>query len=59
MKEKKIKKIAQQILELEQNIRQGKNVQSAKQKIENIMSTLSFEEALELDEYIMINFLKS
>lgn len=59
MKKKTIKKLAQQIWDLEQDLRKGINVQSAQNKIEEIMSTLSFEEVLELDDYITMNFLKS
>lgn len=59
MKRKEIKKIAQRIWALEQKIRQGKNVQLAQREIEEIMSILSFEEILELDNYITINFLKT
>jgi hypothetical protein len=49
---KKIKKIAEQIVELEKNIELGKDVQSSQQKIENIILSLSFKEVLELDDYI-------
>lgn len=59
MKKKTIKKLAQQIWDLEQDLQKGINVQSAQNKIEKIMSTLSFEEVLELDDYITMNFLKS
>ena len=59
MKRKEIKKIAQRIWTLEQKIRQGKNVQLAQREIEEIMSILSFEEILELDDYITTNFLKT
>lgn len=59
MKKKTIKKLAQQIWDLEQDLQKGINVQSAQNKIEEIMSTLSFEEVLELDDYITMNFLKS
>jgi hypothetical protein len=49
---KKIKKIAEQIVELEKNIELGKDVQSSQQKIENIILSLSFEDVLKLDDYI-------
>ena len=49
---KKIKKIAEQIIELEKNIELGKDVQSSQQKIENIILSLSLKEVLELDDYI-------
>ncbi len=57
MKKKEIKKIAKQILEQEKIIADenslGNSVKSAKEKIEYIMSTLNFEELLQVDDYIM------
>ena len=47
-----IRKKALQIIELEQQIRLGKNVQSNQQKIQGIMSTLSMEDILFIDDYI-------
>lgn len=47
-----IRKKALQIVELEQQIRLGKNVQSNQQKIQGIMSTLSMEDILFIDDYI-------
>ena len=47
-----IRKKALQIVELEQQIRLGKDVQSNQQKIQGIMSTLSMEDILFIDDYI-------
>ena len=47
-----IRKKALQIVELEQQIRLGKNIQSNQQKIQGIMSTLSMEDILFIDDYI-------
>lgn len=53
---KKIKKIAKQILELENEMQLGKSVQENMQKIEEIVSSLSLGEMILLDEYIQKNF---
>ena len=50
-----IRKKALQIVELEQEILLGKNVQENKQKIQYIMSTLSIEDMFLLDDYISRN----
>ena len=49
---KRIRILSQKIYKLEQEISQGKNVKTNQEKIENIMSTLSFAEVIELDNYI-------
>ena len=49
---KDMKKISEEIVELEKNIELGKDVQSSQQKIENIILSLSFEDVLKLDDYI-------
>lgn len=51
--EKRLIRIAKQIVELEKECQLGKNVQENMAKIENIMSTLSLLDILEIDEYIM------
>ena len=56
MKDKRnirIKKLAQQIVELEKEMQLGKNVQENSDKIENIMCSLSFEDIFLIDEYII------
>ena len=50
---KDMKKIAEKIVELEKEMQLDKNVQKNEKKIENILLSLSFEEVLELDEYIL------
>lgn len=50
---KKIKEVAPLIVQAEKEIRLGKDVQLNKDKIENIMCSLSFQEMLLLDDYIM------
>ncbi len=49
---KYIKLVAQKIVEAEKELLLGKNVQENQQKIEDIMSSLSFEDVLLLDDYI-------
>ena len=55
--EKQLKQLASEIIQAEEIISNpkslDKSIQQAKQKIENIMSTLTFVEMLALDEYIM------
>ena len=50
---RELKKIAQRIRNLEEMIRLGKNVKSNQDEIQKIMNTLSIEDMLEIDEYIM------
>ena len=50
---KELKKIAQRIRNLEELIRLGKNVKSNQDEIQKIMNTLSIDDMLEIDEYIM------
>lgn len=50
---KKIQSLAQSIIDLEQNILLGKDIQESKKKIENIVTSLSFEDMLLVDNYIM------
>lgn len=60
MKRKNIIKLAEKIMEYEEEIRLGKNVQANKDKIENIiMSLTNIEDILELDEYIMSELIKN
>lgn len=49
---KHLKILAQKIVKAEREILEGKSVQENKDKIQNIMGSLSLTEALELDEYI-------
>ena len=51
--EKRLIRVAKQIVELEKEGQLGKNVKENQAKIENIMSTLSLLDLLEIDEYIM------
>lgn len=59
MKRKNIIKLAEKIMKYEEEIRLGKNVQANKDKIENIiMSLTNIEDVLELDEYVMSKLIK-
>lgn len=51
-KNKRIKILSQKIVNLENKIQLGNNVKENEDKINNIMSTLSLEDLLEIDEYI-------
>lgn len=52
-REKELKKIAQQIINLEYRLSLDKNDKSAQNKIQEIMSALSMEEMLMIDDYII------
>ena len=56
MQRAKLRVIATNIMLCEKEIRQGKNVKENKNKIREYMSTLSIEDILKIDEYIMKNF---
>ena len=47
-----IKILAQKIAKAEQEIRLGKNVQENQQKIEDIVSSISFDDMMAIDDYI-------
>ena len=49
---KRIKILGQKIAKAESDIRLGKNVKENQQKIENIMSGLSIEDMIAIDDYI-------
>ena len=50
--DKHIKILAQKIVDLEKLILLGENVQENQEKIENIVSSLSVEDMLLIDDYI-------
>ena len=52
-REKELKKIAQQIINLEYRLALDKDYKSAQNKIQEIMSALSTEEMLIIDDYII------
>lgn len=52
-REKELKKIAQQIINLEYQLALDKDYKSAQNKIQEIMSALSTEEMLIIDDYII------
>ena len=52
-KDKKLIKIANEIAELEKKIASGKDVQSCESKIQKISDSLSYEEMMIIDEYVM------
>ena len=56
MQRAKLRVIATNIMLCEKKIRQGKNVKENENKIKEYMSTLSIEDVLKMDEYIMKNF---
>ena len=56
MQRAKLRVIATNIMLCEKEIRQGKNVKENENKIKEYMSTLSMEDVLKVDEYIMKNF---
>lgn len=56
MQRAKLRVIATNIMLCEKEIRQGKNVKENENKIKEYMSTLSMEDVLKMDEYIMKNF---
>ena len=56
MQKAKLRVIATNIMLCEKEIRQGKNVKENENKIREYMSTLSMEDVLKMDEYIMKNF---
>jgi hypothetical protein len=52
-REKELKKLAQQIINLEYRLALDKDDKSAQNKIQEIMSALSTEEMLMIDDYII------
>ena len=56
MQRAKLRVIATNIMLCEKEIRQGNNVKENENKIKKYMSTLSMEDILKMDEYIMKNF---
>jgi len=52
MNKREQKKIANRVAKLERNISLGKNVKEAQAEIENIMTTLSIEDFIYIDNYI-------
>ena len=56
MQRAKLRVIAMNIMLCEKEIRQGKNEKENENKIKEYMSTLSMEDVLKMDEYIMKNF---
>lgn len=56
MKEKQLKKLAKQVMTLENNMAKAYQVEESKNQIERIMSSLSLEEAFQLDDYIFTHY---
>lgn len=56
MKEKQLKKLAKQIMTLENNIAKAYQVEDSRNQIEKIMSSLSLEDAFQLDDYIFTHY---
>ena len=52
MKEKQLKKLAKQVMTLENNIAKAYQVENSRNQIEKIISSLSLEDAFQLDDYI-------
>ena len=55
MKQKTLKKLADKIIKLENNIYKSYQVEESQKEIEKIMSSLSMEEMFQLDDYIFTN----
>ena len=55
--DKRIKILAQKIANLESQIQLGKDVQENQKKIENIVLSLSFEDMILIDDYIITNYI--
>lgn len=53
MKRKEKRTLMRRIVKLEEKLKLDKNNQSVQNQIQEIMSALSLEEMLELDDYIM------
>lgn len=53
MKRKEKRTLMRRIIKLEEKLKLDKNNQSIQDQIQEIMSALSLEEMLELDDYIM------
>lgn len=56
MKEKQLKKLAKQVMALENNITKAYQVEESRNQIEKIMSSLSLEDAFQLDDYIFTHY---
>lgn len=56
MKEKQLKKLAEQVMTLENNIAKAYQVEESRKQIEKIMSSLSLKEAFQLDDYIFTHY---
>jgi hypothetical protein len=56
MKQKTLKKLADKIIKLENNIYKSYQVEESQKEIEKIMSSLSMEEMFQLDDYIFTNY---
>lgn len=56
MKEKQLKKLAKQVMILENNITKAYQVEESRNQIEKIMSSLSLEDAFQLDDYIFTHY---
>ena len=54
-KDKRIEKIAEQIVKIEKEMNLGKSDLSNEEKIENILQCLSFEDLIKIDNYIISN----
>lgn len=56
MKQKTLKKLADKIIKLENNIYKSYQVEESQKEIEKIMSSLTMEEMFQLDDYIFTNY---
>ena len=52
MKQKTLERIAKDIKQLEADIEKGINVEENQKRIESLMSRMTIEEMLQLDDYI-------
>lgn len=56
MKQKTLKKLADKIMKLENNIYKAYEVEESQKEIEKIMASLSMEEMFQLDDYIFTSY---
>ena len=50
--DKKTKRLAKQILELQRELQKGKNTEENQAKLEKITKSLSFDQMIAIDEYL-------
>ena len=56
MKKKQLKKLANKVMMLENNIAKAYQAEDSQKQIEDIIRSLSMEEAFQLDDYIFTHY---